>query len=132
MKNISILILFSLFLICAPLLVSGSTAEQELVIPDSPAVSGSGASFGLWDFFRTLLVLALVIGAVYGVLHLIRKVQPKFIQADDKKIKVEGTKVIAPGKMVHIIEVEGRRFLIGSADHSVQLLAELDKKEQAQ
>ena len=132
MKNISILILFSLFLICAPLLVFGSTAEQELVIPDSPAVSGSGASFGLWDFFRTLLVLALVIGAVYGVLHLIKRVQPKFIQADDKKIKVEGTKVIAPGKMVHIIEVEGRRFLIGSADHSVQLLAELDKKEQAQ
>ena len=132
MKNISILILFSLFLICAPLLVFGSTAEQELVIPDSPAGAASGASFGLWDFFRTILVLALVIGAVYGVLHLIRKVQPKFIQADDKKIKVEGTKVIAPGKMVHIIEVEGRRFLIGSADHSVQLLAELDKKEQAQ
>ena len=132
MKNISILILFSLFLICAPLLVSGSTAEQELVIPDSPAVSGSGASFGFWDFFRTLLVLALVIGAVYGVLHLIKRVQPKFIQADDKKITVEGTKVIAPGKMVHIIEVEGRRFLIGSADHSVQLLAELDRKEQEQ
>ena len=132
MKNISILILVSLFLIFVPLLVYGSPAEQELVIPDSPAGTASGVSFGLWDFFRTLLVLALVIGAVYGVLYLLKKVHPKLIQADDRKIKVEGTKVIAPGRMVHIIEVEGRRFLVGSSDHSVQLLAELDKKEQEQ
>lgn len=131
MKNISILLLISLFLICAAA-VFAAPAEQDLVIPDSTAGTSSGAAFGFWDFLRTLLVLALVIGAVYGVLHLLKKVQPKFIQADDKKIKVEGTKVIAPGRMVHIIEVEGRRFLVGSSDHSVQLIAELDKKEQEQ
>ena len=93
MKNISILIIISLFLICAAA-VSAAPAEQDLVIPDSgaPGVSSSGG-FGFWDFFRTLLVLA-------------------------------------PGRMVQIIEVEGRRFLVGIADHSVQLLAELDKKEQ--
>ena len=130
MKNISILIIISLFLICAAA-VSAAPAEQDLVIPDSgaPGVSSSGG-FGFWDFFRTLLVLALVIGAVYGVLHLLKKLQPKLIQGDDKKIKVEAAKVLAPGRMVQIIEVEGRRFLVGIADHSVQLLAELDKKEQ--
>ena len=129
MKNISILII-SLFLICAAT-VFAAPAEQDLVIPDSPAVgAASSGSLGLWDFFRTLLVLALVIGAVYGVLHLIKKVQPKFIQGDDKKIKIEAAKVLAPGRMVQIIEVEGRRFLVGTADHSVQLLAELKKKEQ--
>ena len=130
MKNISILIIISLFLICTAA-VYAAPAEQDLVIPDSGApgaVSSNG--FGLWDFFRTLLVLALVIGAVYGVLHLLKKMHPKFIQADDKKIKVEATKVLAPGRMVQIIEVEGRRFLVGTADHSVQLLAELGKKEQ--
>ena len=131
MKNISILLLISLFLICATA-VFAAPAEQDLVIPDSTSGVSSGSAFGLWDFMRTLLVLALVIGAVYGVLHLLKKVQPKFIQTDDKKIKVEGTKVIAPGRMVHIIEVEGRRFLVGSSDHSVQLIAELDKKEQEQ
>ncbi len=130
MKNISVLILFSLIMICMPLLVYGSPAEQELIIPDSPAGPASGAAFGIWDFLRTLLVLALVIGAVYGVLHLLKKVHPRFIQADDRQIKIEGTKVIAPGRMIHIIEVENRRFLVGSSDHSVQLLAELDKKEQ--
>ena len=129
MKNISILIIISLFLICAAA-VFAAPAEQDLVIPDSPAVGAASGGFGLWDFFRTLLVLALVIGAVYGVLHLIKKVQPKFIQGDDKKIKVEATKVLAPGRIVQIIEVEGRRFLVGTVDHSVQLLAELDKKEQ--
>ena len=130
MKNISILIIISLFLICAAA-VYGAPAEQDLVIPDSGAPGAvSGGGFGLWDFFRTLLVLALVIGAVYGVLHLLKKVHPKFIQVDDKKIKVEATKVLAPGRMVQIIEVEGRRFLVGTADHSVQLLAELDRKEQ--
>ena len=129
MKNISILII-SLFLICAAT-VFAAPSEQDLVIPDSPAVgAASSGSLGLWDFFRTLLVLALVIGAVYGVLHLIKKVQPKFIQGDDKKIKIEAAKVLAPGRMVQIIEVEGRRFLVGTADHSVQLLAELKKKEQ--
>ena len=131
MKNISILLLISLFLICATV-VFAAPVEQDLVIPDGTAGASSGTAFGLWDFLRTLLVLALVIGAVYGVLHLLKKVQPKLIQADDKKIKVEGTKVIAPGRMVHIIEVEGRRFLVGSSDHSVQLIAELDKKEQEQ
>lgn len=130
MKNISILIIISLILICTAA-VYAAPAEQDLVIPDSgaPGVASSGG-FGFWDFFRTLLVLALVIGAVYGVLHLLKKVHPKFIQADDKKIKVEATKVLAPGRMVQIIEVEGRRFLVGTADHSVQLLAELDRKEQ--
>jgi len=113
-----------------PLLVYGSPAEQDLIIPDSPAGVATGAAFGVWDFFRTLLVLALVIGAVYGVLHLLRKMHPRFVQTDDKQIKVEGTKVIAPGRMIHIIEVENRRFLVGSSDHSVQLLAELDRKEQ--
>ena len=130
MKNISILIIISLILLCATA-VFAAPAEQDLVIPDSsPAGSASGAGFGVWDFFRTLLVLALVIGAVYGVLHLLKKYQSRFIQADDKSIKVEATKVLAPGRIVHIIEVEGRRFLVGTADHSVQLLAELDKKEQ--
>ena len=130
MKNISILIIISLFLICSAVVFAGP-AEQDLVIPDSPASGAvSGAGFGLWDFFRTLLVLALVIGAVYGVLHLVKKVQPKFIQGDDRQIKVESTKVLAPGRMVHVIEVEGRRFLVGSGDHSVQLIAELGKKEQ--
>ena len=57
---------------------------------------------------------------------------PKFIQADDKQIKVEATKVLASGRIVQIIEVEGRRFLVGTSDHSVNLLAELDKKEQEQ
>ena len=132
MKNISILIIFSLFLICATA-VFASPAEQDLVIPDtSTSVSASGTSFGVWDFFRTLLVLALIIGAVYGVLHLLKKVHPRFIQTDDKTIKVEGTKVIAPGRMVHVIQVEERRFLVGSSEHSIQLLAELDKKEQEQ
>ncbi|MBR5017771.1 MAG: FliO/MopB family protein [Spirochaetia bacterium] len=129
MKNISILIIISLFLICAGAVFAGP-AEQDLVIPDSGVPAASGSGFGFWDFFRTLLVLALVIGAVYGVLHLLKKVHPRFIQADDKQIKVEATKVLAPGRIVHIIEVEGRRFLVGTADHSVQLLAELDKKEQ--
>jgi len=129
-KHISILIIISLFLICAAA-VFAAPAEQDLVIPDSGAPgAGSAGGFGLWDFFRTLLVLALIIGAVYGVLHLLKKVHPKFIQADDKQIKVEAAKVLAPGRIVHIIEVEGRRFLVGSADHGVQLLAELDKKEQ--
>ncbi len=132
MKNISILIIISLFLICATA-VFAAPAEQDLVIPDgaSPNTT-SGAGFGFWDFFRTLLVLALVIGAVYGVLHILKKIRPKFIQGDDKQIKVEATKVLAPGRIVQIIEVEGRRFLVGSGDHGVQLLAELDKKEQVE
>ncbi|MBQ3319211.1 MAG: FliO/MopB family protein [Spirochaetia bacterium] len=132
MKNISVLIVISLFLICASA-VFATPAEQDLLIPDSsPAGAETGASFGAWDFFRTILVLALVIAAVYGVLHLLKKMHPRFIQTDDKRIKVEATKVLAPGKTVHIIEVEGRRFLVGSADHSVGLLAELDRKEQEQ
>lgn len=132
MKNISVLIIISLFLICAAA-VSAAPAEQDLVIPDANgAGTAPGASFGAWDFFRTILVLALIIGAVYGVLHLIKKVHPKFIQTDDRQIKVEATKVLAPGRMVQILEVEGRRFLVGVSDHSVQLLAELDKKEQEQ
>jgi len=130
-KNISILIIISLILICATG-VFAAPAEQDLVIPDSAPGSAPGAGFGLWDFFRTLLVLALIVGAVYGVLHLLRKWRPRLIQADDKQIKVEATKVLAPGRIVHIIEVEGRRFLVGTSDHSVQLLAELDKKEQEQ
>ena len=130
MKNISILVIIFLILICASA-VYASPAEQELVIPDAGApVGATGSYFGVWDFFRTLLVLALVIGAVYGVLHLVRKVQPRFIQGDDKQIIVEATKVLTPGRIVHIIQVDGRRFLVGTADHSVQILAELDKKEQ--
>lgn len=104
--------------------------EESLLIPDGGASASSvGAGFGIWGFIRMILILLLLVGALYGVLRIIRKANPRFAQ-DDGKIKIVSSKALVPGKMLYIVETGGKRLLIGSSDHSVNLISELNEAEE--
>jgi len=103
--------------------------EESLLIPDSGAsVSGVSSSFGIWGFIRMILILALLLGVLYVVLRMIRKVKPRFAQ-DGGKIKIIYSKALTPGKVLYIVEAGGKRLLVGSSERSVNLISELDKAE---
>jgi len=79
-------------------------------------------------FLRMVVVLALVVAAIYGVYRLMRRVsRPK--QADDASVKLLASRSLGPGKAVHVLGLGSKAYLIGAADSSVSLIAELDDKE---
>jgi flagellar biogenesis protein FliO len=83
------------------------------------------------DPIASLGRLVLSLGLIVGVLLLVRH----WAQRGRIGIAQAGVRVIARsnltrGAMVAIVESGGRRFLVGAADHGVQLISELDADEQ--
>jgi flagellar protein FliO/FliZ len=79
-------------------------------------------------FLRMIVVLALVVAAIYVVYRLMRRIsRPKV--AEDSSLRLLASRSLGPGKSVHVLGLGSKAYLIGSADSSVSLIAELDDKE---
>lgn len=95
------------------------------------AASQTIESFGIWDFLRMFLVLALVIGAAYGVLVLIRRNKAGPVK-DTRLMRVLANQSLGTNKSLHLVAVQKEVFLVGSADNSVNLIARIDNPETCQ
>ncbi len=83
---------------------------------------------GVWAFFQMLIVLALILGCVYGLFAFIRTVRkPK--QGDTEGIRVLARASLAPGRSVHVVKAGSKAWLLGASEGSVTLISELDDKE---
>jgi flagellar protein FliO/FliZ len=107
--------------------------EESLIILDAqdPAVVENTTvlnTFSVWDFVRMLLVLGAVLGFIYFIFFLFKKIgKPKLIS--DSTIGIISTKNLEPGRSLHLIEIGSQVFLIGSGESSVQLITEITEKE---
>ncbi len=103
------------------LLLGGNTVGQ----------SGSAVSvspFGIWDLLRMILVLAAVIGVVYGVFYLLKRgSKGRFVQTD--AIRVLGSQSLPGGRSMYLVEVGSQVFLIGAGSDALNLIAEITDKE---
>jgi flagellar protein FliO/FliZ len=98
----------------------GSTGAQA-------AKSAAGSSTFSY-FLRMVVVLALVVAAIYGIYRLMRRAsRPK--EADDSSLKLLASRSLGPGKAVHVLGLGSKAYLVGAADSSVSLIAQLDDKE---
>ena len=79
-------------------------------------------------FLRMILVLALVVGAMYLVFTVMRRLaKPK--DSGDSPIRVLGSRALGAGKAVHLLGLGSKAWLVGASEHSISLIAEIDDKE---
>jgi flagellar protein FliO/FliZ len=77
--------------------------------------------------FATMSFAILVIAIIFFVL---KKYSSKFNLAKDNNLKVVGKSSLSPKNHLYIIEVEGKKLLVGATDSNINLISELDKEEE--
>ena len=80
-----------------------------------------GAGFSIRVVLAVLFVLALFIVAIY----VSKKLLPKIANLPGKEIRIVETVHLGPRKAVHLLEIDNRRFLIGSTNENITKLADL-------
>lgn len=75
-----------------------------------------------------IFALLIVVGIIYLVFFFIKRGFGKRI-VENEQIKILGSKVITGSKAVHLIEVGGLIYLIGSANEAINLIAEITDKD---
>jgi flagellar protein FliO/FliZ len=75
-----------------------------------------------------VLVLALVLGLIYLVFRIMKRVsKPKV--ASDSELKILASTSLGQGRAVHVIGVGSKAYLVGATDSAVSLIAEVEDKE---
>ena len=76
-------------------------------------------------FFKMMLSVLLV--AVLGVtaIYVSKKLLPKITNLPGKEIRIIETAHLGPRKAVHLLEIGGRRFLIGSTNENITKLVDI-------
>lgn len=104
--------------------------ERTLTFGDNGDAAGGGAAgaVGLWDLLRMVLVLAAVLGVIYGLVHILKRARPAGL-AESDVIRILDTRKLAANRSLHLVDVAGRLYLVGSGEQAVSLLAEIDDPE---
>jgi flagellar protein FliO/FliZ len=103
--------------------------ESTLVLAEAPEQDLQAPSTSLFPYVvRMILVLAFVIAAIYG-LYAVLKRSSRPRNEEDAYIKVLASSPLAAGKMLHVVSVGERAWLLASADAGVSLVSEIEDKE---
>lgn len=89
------------------------------------------------NLLSVLFALAFVVcliyatGLIYAKLNVFnsKTVKKQFKDIDDTRIIIHSTTPIGQHRTLHVIEVDGKKMLIGSAQNSIHLIKELDNKK---
>lgn len=104
--------------------------EKTLTLadPGTGTPAGANTSSILPYIFRMVVVLALVIGAIYGLYVLLRR-SSRSKASGDSYLRVLATTNLAMGRSVHVVALGDKAWLIGSTDAAVSPIAEIQDKE---
>ena len=80
-----------------------------------------GGEFSVKAILAILFVFALFITAIY----VSKKLLPRITNSPGKEIRIIETTHLGPRKAIHLLEIENRRFLIGSTNENITKLADL-------
>jgi len=106
---------------------SGAESEDSSLFANDQDFFGKsdynpvGGEFSVRAIIAILFVLALFITAIY----VSKKLLPKITNLPGKEIRIVETIHLGPRKAVHLLEIENRRFLIGSTNENITKLADL-------
>lgn len=81
-----------------------------------------------WDIVQIFLILAVMMGIMYGLLYLVKKYLYSFDKEGSKESKVHiiSTQTILPKKYVSVIQFNNTLYLLGVSDQSVNLIDKID------
>ena len=86
---------------------------------------------GLTDYLYMFFVLALLLVVMYSLLYLMKKFIYSSGSKGNQKIKMEvlNTQAILPKKFVSVVKINGKIYLLGVSEQSVNLIDKLDENE---
>ncbi|MHC4205762.1 MAG: flagellar biosynthetic protein FliO, partial [Planctomycetota bacterium] len=76
-------------------------------------------------FVKAILAILFVLALFIIAIYISKKILPKITNLPGKEIRIVETVHLGPRKAVHLLEINNRRFLIGSTNESVTKLADL-------
>ncbi len=86
------------------------------------------SGLSVWSFVSMVLVLGGVVAAIYGLFYLLKRMSGRNLP-DNDLIRIVSTKSLSSTRGVHLLSLGKRYILVGSAENSVNLIAEIDDKE---
>jgi flagellar biogenesis protein FliO len=92
---------------------------------DDSAMSGY-ENFGGELYSKSLIAVLFVLVLGVAAIYVTRKLLPKITNLPGKEIHIVETVHLGPRKAVHLLEIGGRRFLIGSTNETINALADLN------
>ena len=104
------------------------TEETALPVQEETPRQINGETSTAAMLFQLILSLAIVCALIYGVLYFIRRSR-RFSAGDDPFLKNVATLPLAPNKTLYIVTLIDKAYLIGAADASLSLIAEITDKE---
>ncbi len=102
------------------LIGGGSNAANQSVKPVK--------ALGVWDFVQMILVLGLVVAGIYLLFYFLKKMGGPKAQ-DNALIGVLSTKVLQPNRAIHLVDVGGQLYIVGTSENSVNLVSAIEDKE---
>ena len=76
-------------------------------------------------FFRFMVSVLFLVALGAGGIYVSKRFLPKITNMSDKEIRIIETVHLGPRKALHLLEIDGRRFLIGSTNENITRLADL-------
>lgn len=109
--------------------MSSAKAQESAIIIEqaqTPTVSPQAVSStnSIWYFIRVILTLALVIAVIYGIVYLLKK-SGNPLASSDPYLKKLASLPLSTGRTVYIISAGRQAFIVGSAESSLNLIAEI-------
>jgi flagellar protein FliO/FliZ len=104
-------------------------AERNIFFgEETPAQAQTAGGSSVWVIIRTILVLALVAAAVYGIVYFIKR-SAKQTPESNPFLKILATAHLGSNRYAHIVAVGSQAWLLGSSDGGVNLIGEVDDKD---
>jgi len=110
--------------------------EETLLFSGAEGESAGGAdagtpgvdTFGVWDLLRMILVLLMVVGAIYGLISLLRRRVNRTEEEDDSPIRVLASRSVGTGQ-IHAVMVGQQVLLLGGGDSGLELITRVEDQE---
>ncbi|MFA7566221.1 MAG: flagellar biosynthetic protein FliO [Alkalispirochaeta sp.] len=116
---------------------SALPSEEQYVFNDAQTASGdadAGAAgsldtFGVWDLVRMVLVLLVVIGAIYGVIALLRRRVGTRLEEEDSPIRILASRNIGTNQEIHAVMIGRQVLILGGCESGLQLITRVEDQE---
>jgi len=112
--------------------VDAHTLAEEAIVFDWDDAAGTilpTPAISPGSIFRVVLTLAVVAAAIYGFIFLLKKASRGGRASQDPFLKVLATASMGTNRGVYVVSVGSQAWLVGAAEHGVNLISEIADKE---
>ena len=100
--------------------------EGGSLFADDPNLWSQGKELGTSDLASKTLVAVLIVAGFGGAaIYVSKKFLPRLSNLPGREIRIVETAHLGPRKSVHLVKIGNERFLVGSTNESITMLASL-------